>query len=174
MADVEIVELARRAQLNLRISPDAASSWTDVLGGPLPTAPNTVTSVTAGWICWLGPDEWLLVGAFDAAAVSARLREAAAEVPISVVDVSAARTAVQVRGPASRTVLAHGCALDLDLFAPAHCAQTKLALANVILVAPLDQPDFAGAPEFEVLVRASFTRYVTTWLADAATEYLVG
>ena len=93
---------------------------------------------------------------------------------MSVVDVSAARTVISLSGPAARDVLAHGCGLDLDAtkFPPGTCAQTRLALANVVLIAPRDQPaDFVRSPRFLVLVRPSFAPYLAAWLLDAATEY---
>lgn len=166
--------------VNLRIAPTAAASVTGVLGAPLPLQPNTVTKTPTGLIVWLGPDEWLVFtpddnadhGEFDAA-----VRSAAGPVAVSVVDVSAARTVIGLAGPAARDVLAHGCGLDLDAarFAPGTCAQTRLALADVVLIAPHDQPsDFAQSPLLLILVRASFASYLATWLLDAATDYLSG
>ena len=87
---------------------------------------------------------------------------------------SAARTVIEIGGPAARDVLAHGCALDLDAghFTPGSCAQTRLALANVVLIAPPEQADFAESPTFYILVRSSFAAYLATWLLDAAVEYV--
>jgi sarcosine oxidase, subunit gamma len=174
--DVEFAELAPSSRLNLRIEPREAGRWTDVLGAALPSLPNMVTATPDGWVCWLGPDEWLLTGTFEPSVMEQRLREAADGLAISVVNVSAARVALRIVGPAARDLLAHGCALDLDasVFTAGRCAQTRLALANVLLVAPEDQPDFANEPVFELLVRTSFARYVNAWLVDAATEYLAG
>ena len=70
---------------------------------------------------------------------------------------------------------AHGCALDLhpSAFAEGHCAQTRVALASVVLVAPDgESPDHVHDPVFWILVRASFARYFATWLLDAAAEML--
>jgi sarcosine oxidase subunit gamma len=174
MADVEISVLPSRAQVNVRIDPADGPRLAAALGGALPLLPNTTTALSSGYAAWLGPDEWLLVGDFEADAMIAALREAAAGAPLSLVDVSSARIRVRVHGRKARDVLAHGCALDLDasVFTAGRCAQTRLALANVVLIAPADQPNFTGAPVLELLVRTSFAPYVTAWLADAATEYL--
>ena len=160
-------------QVNLRIDPNAAGSLTDTLGGPLPLDPNTVTTTATGQIVWLGPDDWLVLSPQRRSDLESAVR-AAASAPVSVVDVSAARTVIRMSGPAARDVLAHGCGLDLDAarFPPGTCAQTRLALANIVLIAPHDQPaDFEASPAFLILVRPSFASYLATWLLDAATEY---
>ena len=81
----------------------------------------------------------------------------------AAVDLSANRTTLELRGPASRDVLAAGCALDLHprAFRPGRCAQTLLARAQVVL----EQVD--AEPAYRLLVRGSFAGYVATWLADA-------
>ena len=119
---------------------------------------------------WLGPDEWLLVGAPGTQReLESRIRAAAGDEPVSVTDVSAQRTTLLVAGPRARDLLAHGCPLDLHprVFGPGRCAQTPLGRTQVVLVAR-DEPG-AG---FWVLVRSSFAGYLTDWLLDAATEYL--
>jgi sarcosine oxidase subunit gamma len=115
-----------------------------------PTEPNTTAEVGGATVLWLGPDEWLVVGAteaeyFDAAAA---------------VDVSASRVAFDLRGDDANDVLAQGCPLDLDRFEPGHCGQTLLARAQVILY----RPDTAT---FRILVRPSFAPYLRAWLEDA-------
>ncbi len=160
-------------QVNLRIEPNAAGSLTDALGGPLPLAPNTVTTTATGQLVWLGPDEWLVLSPERRSDLESAVR-AAASGPVSVVDVSAARTVLRLSGPAARDVLAHGCGLDLDAaqFRAETCAQTRLALANVVLIAPREQrADFERSPSFLILVRPSFAPYLATWLLDAAVEY---
>jgi sarcosine oxidase subunit gamma len=86
-------------------------------------------------------------------------------VDVAVTDVSAHRTTIVVAGPDARGLLAHGCALDLhpSVFGPGTCAQTTLARAQVVLLA-------RDHDEFWILVRASFARYLTAWIADAATD----
>ena len=57
LAAIEAVELAHLAQVDVRCSPDDAAR----LG--LPREPNTVAGDDLRGMLWLGPDEWLVVGA---------------------------------------------------------------------------------------------------------------
>lgn len=171
---VRIADESGRTALNLRIDSALAAPVAAVLGTELPTRPNTVAECASAQVLWLGPDEWLVLnGAADLEVV---LRSAAGETPLSLVDVSAARAAISLSGAAARPVLAHGCAIDLDagFFPSGCCAQTKLALTNVVLLAPpgQDRQQFVSAPRFLILVRASFAHYLAGFLLDAATEYL--
>jgi sarcosine oxidase, subunit gamma len=148
---LRIVEVPFLTQVNLRLDPKGAEL------PDLPLEPDTVTRTGDRLALWLGPDEWLLVGPpgtrFDLA-------------PASIVDVSAARTTIEISGARAGDLLAHGCALDLhpSAFPEGRCAQTMLAQAQVILV-HLD-----GV--YRVLVRSSYTRYLAEWLVDAAAEYV--
>jgi sarcosine oxidase subunit alpha len=114
--------------------------------GVRPAAPNMVASGKGFRILWLGPDEFLVVGA----APIGGLRS---------VDVSHNRQLLSVQ---SRSVLAKGCGLDLDprVFPPGRCAQTLLARTQVVLEAAPD--------EMLVYVRPSYAAYLRAWLADAA------
>ncbi|GAA4225892.1 sarcosine oxidase subunit gamma [Streptosporangium album] len=165
-----IAEAPFLTQVNLRADPagDAAHALGSALGVPLPTEPNTYARGDAD-VLWLGPDEWLVVGAAGDGGLERRLRAAAGSRHVAVTDVSAQRTTLLVTGPRARELLAHGCALDLHprLFGPGRCAQTMLARAQIVLAAhPGD--------EFRVSVRSSFAGYLAAWLLDAAAEYLDG
>lgn len=142
----------------------------------LPTAANTWSSTADGRAIWLGPDEWLLVGAesTDAAAAARRERELSEKLrPVggAATDVSAQRLGVRIGGPQARRVLAKGCSIDLH---PKHfgigtAVQTVLGQAGVVLLAL--PPGADGHPEYLVLVRSSFAGYLATWLLDAALEF---
>jgi sarcosine oxidase subunit gamma len=132
----------------------ALESQVSVRGEPqpgFPTEPNT----SAGDVLWLGPDEWLVVGA----------READYPDAAAAVDVSANRVCFELAGGDVEDVLAQGCALDLhpSAFAPGRCAQTLLARAQVILHRTDEET-------FRVLVRPSFAPYVRAWIEDALTS----
>ena len=125
----------------------------DVRGEPppgFPVEPNTTAEVSGKAVLWLGPDEWLVLGATEA-----DFADAAA-----AVDVSANRVAFELSGPDAADVVAQGCSLDLDQFLPGRCAQTLLARAQVILYRP-------DAATFRILVRPSFAGYLRAWLQDA-------
>jgi sarcosine oxidase subunit gamma len=129
----------------------------------LPTEPNTVAGDASGAALWLGPDEWLVIGPPGSeAALETDLRATGA----TVVDVSANRTTLELRGPRARELLEFGCPIDLHprAFGPACCAQTLLARANVLIWFVADDPE----PVYRLLVRPSFAAYVAAWLADAA------
>jgi sarcosine oxidase subunit gamma len=171
---VSLVEEPFLTQVNLRLDPDggAAGKVGLELGAPLPVRPGTTVRAGDLTILWLGPDEWLVVAPPGAATdLQARLRTAAGEEPVSVVDVSAQRTTLLVSGPRARDLLAMGCALDLHprSFGTGACAQTMLARAQVVIMVR-----DADRPVFSVGVRASFAAYLVDWLIDAATEFTGG
>lgn len=163
-------ELPFLAQLDVRLAPDdaAARQAVESVIGPLPIEPNTVHGGADAAVLWLGPDEWLVVGPPDGeAALEAQLRAAIGDTPgVAIVDVSANRTTLELRGPRARELLDFGCPIDLHprVFGPGRCAQTLLARANVLIWFVTDQPE----PVYRLLVRPSFAAYVATWLSDAA------
>jgi maleamate amidohydrolase len=163
-------EVPFATQLTLRADPRsaAASAAAGVVGGPLPTEPNTARRYGPLDVLWMGPDEWLVVAAEEPeggleAALSAALSGSSA----SVVDVSAQRTIVEITGLAARELLTKGCALDLHpaVFTAGRCAQTLLARVPAILLAREDRQ------VLWVFVRASFADYLGEWLLDASLEY---
>ncbi|NUR39319.1 MAG: sarcosine oxidase subunit gamma [Streptomyces sp.] len=169
---IRLAELPFLTQLNVRL--DAKGAAAEAVGLALdlqlPLQPNTVVRAGELTALWLGPDEWLLVAPPGSAAdLESRVREAAGDELVSVIDVSAQRTTLLVTGPSARDLLAHGCALDLHprAFGAGRCAQTTLGRTQVVLVA-------RGEPRagFWVLVRSSFAGYLAEWLLDAATEYV--
>ncbi|HUJ01722.1 MAG TPA: sarcosine oxidase subunit gamma family protein [Usitatibacter sp.] len=138
-----------------------------VLGVALPLEPNAVIRAGESTVCWLGPDEWLLVvpGAQEAR-VAADLREALGDTFAAVTQIGSGQTAIVLQGECVRELLAKDCPLDLDaaVFLSGRCAQTRLAKAAVLL-RPLE------GDAMELIVRRSFADYLWLWLADAGAEY---
>ena len=134
----ELRELELESQLSVRGEPQPG----------FPVEPNTA----AARALWLGPDEWLVIGA----------REEDFPDAAAVVDVSANRVCFELVGDDVEHVLAQGCSLDLhsSVFAPGRCAQTLLAKAQVIL-------HRRDAETFRILVRPSYAPYLRLWLEDA-------
>jgi sarcosine oxidase subunit gamma len=164
---------------DLRVDPTGpvAAAVAEYLGVALPTAPSTYVESETATAIWLGPDEWLITSPFRTPeGLETGLREAIsleAEVDDtgftgSVVDVSAQRTTLRLRGEQVRDLLTGGCALDLHprVFGRGAAAQTLLGQAGVLLMAL----DDIGT-HYQIVVRSSFAGYVTSWLLDAATEY---
>lgn len=112
---------------------------------------------------WLGPDDWMLVTPdADAAAVVARVEQALAGVPHSVVDVSHRNIGFTVSGAGAATLLAEGCPLDLDLAAcpVGFCSRTVLGKCEVVL--------WRTAPDtFRIEAWRSFAPYLAAFLDQA-------
>jgi sarcosine oxidase, subunit gamma len=158
----EIAEAAFLTQVNLRVDQEHARH--PAIG--LPLKPNTVTHRGARAVLWLGPDEWLVVGPpWTSSEIITDLVNAFSEAHHSVVDVSANRAVVELRGGARHELLSKGCSLDLgsDRWSQGKCAQTLLAGVQVILEERLDAT--------RAFFRPSFGNYVTEWFLDATVEY---
>ncbi|HYP44943.1 MAG TPA: 2Fe-2S iron-sulfur cluster-binding protein [Propionibacteriaceae bacterium] len=170
---VQIAEEPPQTLLNLRASPGSRAA--DALAGELGLSWPAQTNATSGQpdtqLLGLGPDEVLLVSLEPALELETRLRAALGDDATGVCDVTATRTTVRVSGPAARTVLSHGCALDLDEMAAGSCAQSLLAQCAVILVVDGPEP---GHPEdrLRILVRSSFAPHLAEWLLLTAEEYV--
>ena len=183
-ASVFMEEVPFTPGYDVRVQPgtDAYRAVCAALGVQLPT---TVGSVArgAGQVCMgqpgydaqapsisaltLGPDWWFVTGNQDVAALLEPLR---AEHHISIVDVSAQRTKVEVYGPNARTVLEHVWEQDLR---PAHfgidaCSQGLIAKAPVIMWHCCD----GASGCYLLFVRSSFATHVWEVLTDATVEYL--
>jgi sarcosine oxidase subunit gamma len=117
-------------------------------------------------VLWQGPDEWLVVSQMPAEALVEELRSSVAGAHAAVVDVSANRTVLELRGAAARAVLQKGCPLDLHprAFAPGRAVSTTLARIPLILWQ-------VGPDSYRLLPRSSFADYVARWLVDATREY---
>ena len=170
MAEVQCFEVPFLTKLTVRLhaSGAAAAAVGEVLSAPLPVEPNTVASGGACRVLWLGPDEWLVVAPpADRRRLEEELRAALGAESGAVVDVSGERTILQLSGPRAREVLMKGCSIDLHptAFAVGRCAQTGLARAQVVLVPTREDA-------FWILVRSSFSDYLSAWLGDAMAEYL--
>jgi sarcosine oxidase, subunit gamma len=166
---VGVQEIPFLAQISLRgdaRDPAFRKAVLSTLGFDVPTKPNTVAGSPSLAALWLGPDEWLLVGdpALEKTLVP-RLGLALGGLHSAVVDVSEARTTMEISGPRSRDLIMKGCSLDLHprAFQPGGCAQTNLARANVILRLVNEA--------WLLHVRISFATYLATWLLDAMAEF---
>jgi sarcosine oxidase subunit gamma len=176
--------------------PPRAGSWPD---------PGRAVGTGPRYALWCGPGWYLVVdepGTALAETIDGALGNRMGDgrvADVSVVEVSASRTVLELTGPFAPDVLAHGCAIDLHprAFGPGSCVQTNLAKAQVILhqtenfapasagagpgalrvpsslVAPLLSPDDTGTgPTYRVFVRASYADYLARWLLDAMVEYV--
>ncbi|MFD5859808.1 sarcosine oxidase subunit gamma [Streptomyces chartreusis] len=166
----QVRELPYLTQLTLRVEPGcaAAKAVESCMGISLPSPLMAELSDDVK-VLWTGQDEWLLVapdGQQDD--LLARLRSAIGDEFATVTDVSAQRTTLALSGHLVRTVMAQGCAIDLDprVTPVVSCLTTLLAQAPVTLVVRDE-----AASELWLLVRSSFASYLAAWLVDACTEY---
>ncbi len=136
------------------------------LAQPLPVEPNTF-STGENRVCWLGPDEWLVVTPIAAATdLAQRLEKVLSSCHAAVNDISGGQVTLQLEGSGCRDLLARGCTLDLHphVFRVGDCAQSGLAKANVFIALVDD------TPAFMVVVRRSFADYLCRWLARAGCD----
>ena len=158
-------------QIDLRGGPsdaDTAMAAHQVLGLDLPVTPNTVAVSGDRAALWLSPDEWLVVVPFPTRAQTIdELERALSGRHVSITDVSANRTILELGGPKAREVLAKGCGLDLHprAFKAGQCAQTVVARSQAVIW-QIDE-----TPTYRVLVRPSFAAYLTDFFIDAMKEY---
>jgi sarcosine oxidase, subunit gamma len=177
---VQITPLPFVAMIDIRLDPtgSAAVAVGEYLGVALPTTPSTYAESETATAIWLGPDEWLITSPVRTPEeLETGLRSAislqdtvggGAKFTGSVVDVSAQRTTLRLRGEHARDLLAGGSSLDLHprMFGRGAAAQTLLGQAGIVLMA-LDDT----GTHYQIVVRSSFAGYLTSWLLDAATEY---
>ncbi|MGW8380569.1 sarcosine oxidase subunit gamma family protein [Streptomyces sp. ODS28] len=155
--------------VNLRVAVGSAGAdrLEKALDAPLPRRCGSTSAAGPHTVLWLGPDEWLVLSHTDGTELTARLRTALEGSPGSVVDVSANRTTLELRGPSARDVLDKGCPLDLHprAFGPGQ------ALATNVGPVPLLLWQVDGFPTYRLLPRVSFADYLARWLMDAMSEY---
>ncbi len=109
---------------------------------------------------WLGPDQWLLTSdAKPAGDIIGLIDSALIRQLYAATDMSSSNACFSLTGPASRTVLAMGCGIDLHEYAfmTGHCARTHFA--NVLLFIVCVEGD-----AFDLYVDRSHARYLSDWL----------
>ena len=156
-----------RQYLNVRGSEDDSAfsaAVESLIGEALPLEPNTVAG-SNNRICWLGPNEWLVISEGMAGNDYQDLAGKLSGLQASVVDVSEGYVSLSMRGKPAYDVLAKGCALDMRYLDHGQCAQSALARSGVLLIAGADRENT------EIIVRRSFAEYLALWLRNAAAEY---
>ncbi|MDQ7803731.1 sarcosine oxidase subunit gamma family protein [Amycolatopsis sp. A133] len=155
---VDAVEEPFRTQFTVRLR-----AGDTLLGVALP-GPCTFTSGNGVDVLWMGPDEYLVLAQPELSRESSDLEAELSRESSAVVDVSAQRNVVRLSGEHARDVLAHGCSIDLEVSPPGTCVQTLCARTGIVLM--------VRDEGFTILVRQSFSDYLTAWLADASLEYV--
>ena len=146
LARLGTAELPFLTQVDVRVADGSAFGY--------PVEPNTWTRVGEREVLWLGPDEWLVVAAAEAAEVVADLESSLAGVHHSVVDVPANRAVIELDDAGRFELLSSACPIDLDRrsWGEGRCAQTLFGAAQVVLQ--------ERAADTRLFVRPSFATYV--------------
>ena len=166
-----IQERPFRTHINLRGDASEArfvEAVATATGVVLPQDPNTCASSDRWHVSWLSPDEWLLIGHEDDAAVAV-LVDQLESLHHALNEVSGGQTVFRVGGDAWREVLASACPFDLHprVFGEGACGQTVVAHTNVVLIFVNDDP---RGEALDIVVRRSFADHLARWLMDAAIE----
>ena len=134
--------------------------------GLVPPAPNRSNGDPRQSIRSIGPGIWQIVGTDGVLPQAGALRAALAGVA-TVVDLSHARTALQVRGAGAARTIAKHCSLDLDTaqFPTGCAANTRFGHIGVTLARTDD------APTFELLVFRGYAEFVFESLIEAGREF---
>lgn len=143
----------------------AAAAIAAATGAPAPTVRNSVGSTGETHVLWTGPARWLVLEPEHRDLAGLLAQKCSVEVA-AVTDLSHARTAFRLEGPAVRSVLAKLCTLDVEAgaFPPGTCAQTIFGQIGVLL--HCRTPDC-----FDILMYRGFA--VSAWetVTDAALEF---
>ena len=164
LARVSIADTSGR--LVLRAEPSTAASIGRALGMSLDGPINRATRNETCSVARLGPDEWLfLADAERDPWLSARISQAAAGAPISLVDVSDRGMSLLLEGSRAENVLSVGCPLPLGLraFPIDRATRTLFGRSEIVLWRH-------GASLFHLEVARSFVPYVVALIASAIAD----
>ena len=155
------------ARFVLRGRSAAITAIGGAFGPAIPQAPCRAEAAGGRAALWLGPDEWLLLGAeAEATAIVIVLERAMAGHPHSLVDVSHRQVGLELSGADAETMLAAGCPLDLSLtaFPVGMCTRTLLGKTEMVLWR-------TESAAFRVEVARSFARYAWQFLEQARRDW---
>ena len=164
----EVIELGLHGMITLRgdLSSDRLKSAAEEATGAAVPEASRVTTSDHGGMCWMSPDELLLLMPYaDVSARLAKLQGALAMDHALAVDVSDARAVFQLSGARAREVLAKLSPVDLspDAFTPAMLRRTRLAQVPAAFWMTQDEA-------FRIVCFRSVAQYVFDLLGVAAQE----
>ena len=143
------------------------SATKQALGLALPTQPCTLEHAAWGYVCWLSPDEWLIICSRTQGAELYSTLEALLDgVHSQVADNSGGYTSVLLQGKNATDVLQHCTVYDLHILAANKIVGTTFGKASVFL----HLQDHA----YMLIFRRSFADYIWRYLERAAAPYGFG
>lgn len=158
----------------LRADPSQATDLLlGALGLSLPVEALTSATIGDTSLLWMGPDEWMLVTAAEAAErVLADTRGALAGLHHQLVAVGDYYTVIEVAGPNARPALMKLTTLDLHprAFRTGMVAGSLFGRTNAMLWQTSDDAE-VGGPAFSLFIRWSMADYLWCLLAEAGREW---
>ena len=143
------------------------SATKQALGLALPTQACTLEHAAWGYVCWLSPDEWLIIcSRTQRAELHAALEALLDGVHSQVTDNSGGYTSVLLQGKNATDVLQHCMVYDLHILAANKIVGTTFGKASVFL----HRQDNA----YMLIFRRSFADYIWRYLERAAAPYGFG
>ena len=150
--------------IKVQVRGDAIGVLAAAVDTALPDARRWV-SVGDNALCWMAPDEYLLLGP-DAATgtIIGSIQKALAGQRALITDLTHARTVFAITGDAARTALAAHCPLDLsDAAFPCGSVARTLLGETVMMIVRND--DINATPDFTIIVDQTMTQYVVRLFA---------
>ena len=132
----------------------------------LPMEPNTWSSIAGVQVCWIGPSLWLTLERIGEARTESSDFVANLPSDLSVIDTTGAYAVVSLSGPSVGALLKKACAYDFheSVFSTKCCVRTTFAKTQALVID--QQKGF-----IDLVVRRSYSDYVTRWIADASREF---
>lgn len=163
-------EIPLLGYIHLRGNPKNAA-FIDAVNGSLsielPTQPCRVISTAWGSVCWLSPDEWLLIcERHQREALQQSLKTALTGIHSQVVNNSGGLTTVVLQGKNARDVLHHCTVYDLDALEIGKVVGTTFGKTNLLL--------HKHADGYRLIFRRSFADYIWRYLERSAQPYGFG
>ena len=164
----QIAEIPLQGMITLRGdlgSPGIKNAATGVAAVDMP-AQGHANCVENRGICWMSPDELLVLCPYDTVAANvAKMQATLGDAHALVADVSDARANFHVSGAASREVMAKLAPVDLDpqQFVPGMFRRTRMAQVPAAFW-------MRDADTFQIICFRSHARYMFDLLQTAATE----
>jgi sarcosine oxidase, subunit gamma len=143
------------------------------LGTPLPATVHATAFSRGTSVQWLGPDEWLLITAPDAAvALQKELGQALAGEHHQIADVSDYYTTIGLSGTWARDMLMKVATIDFHprAFKTGMGVTTNFGRAVATLRQTRDDAEPGGAA-FDIVVRISMADYLWCLIAEAGREW---
>ena len=131
----------------------------------VPLHPNTSNVSDKTRIIWTGPNRWLIVEP-ETRDLTSLIKNQIKETSIAIIDLSHARSSIQIDGLMTRDLLLKGAAIDFhpEVFLINHCVQTTF-FSSSALISCLDEN------RFNILIARGFALDLWKKVREAAEEF---